>query len=868
MAISWPTLLVFGLALLLLLAGLTWGGRRWLGGAARSVDGPLVAFVAVTGAAIVVGWAATTLAIGGWFSLPALALAMTAGAAVLGSFLWRQRRAPMPPLAAYGWQELALGALLVVAALLYFRPHEYVLGGNDAGGYVNIANQITRTGNIVSVDEWTAFLGEHRAVTLREQPAQWLTRYLQFLGWYIDDANPARTVPQFFPFHPALLAVGVGLAGPAGALYVTPLWGVLNIAALYFLTRRLFDKNVALTASLFLTVTTTQIFFARYPTTEPLTMLLVFAALLAFQVVWDEPDAPWLWGLLGGAALGAALLTRIDLPLVLAIFIFGMLVRWWQRRWSRAWTAFAVTLAFFVLQMAWVVWQINWPYFYNTYGAIGSLLRADSTVIAAAGLALLLALGVVTLLRPAALVQRVAQWTTRPALRWTLAIVVVLLSLYAYFLRPLLEPPYSYQSWPENSVGLVLNGETWVRMGWYLTPFGLFLATVGLALILVRGALPRMTVVLGVGVLTTLQYLYNLLNAHYHIYAMRRYVPIVIPMLLLFAAVGALAFPMLRRRWITYTVRGLCVAGLAAGLFYQARFVLPQRDFAGALAQLDALEARLAPDALLLIAGPADDNFTDVLGTPLQLIYGHNVATLRSDSPANAAFLAELLNRAQATGRPVQLIADGALPAAVREHLTLTPVGSYPFSTQMLMNTTADFPHVQQTVAYGLEIYDVGTADGALPTPTVSPSSALVIDIGGMDSPYLGDGFHAKEVVPGQPSMRWTAEHAELHVPVSAVDRAACTTVTITLQAMTFLPAPHTPEEAQVTIDGAPLGVFTPTQAWQPYSFSTPAAALGDDLFFTVGVNSPTFSPAELVASTDPRDLGVLLDWVKITCSR
>lgn len=864
---SWPTLLVFGLALLLLVAVLTWGGRRWLGGAAHGVDGPLILFAAVTGAAIVVGWVATTLAIVGWFSLPALALLVAASAAVPGILLWRQRRASLPPLAAFGWQELALGALLVVAALLYFRPHEYVLGGNDAGGYFNIANQIARTGDIVSVDEWTAFLGEFRDVTLREQPAHWLTRYLQFLGWYIDDANPARTVPQFFPLHPALLAIGVGLAGPAGALYVTPLWGVLNIAALYFLARRLFDKNVALAASLFLTVTTTQIFFARYPTTEPLTMLLVFAALLAFQVIWDEPDAPWPWGLLGGAALGAALLTRIDLPLVLGIFICGMLMRWWQRRWRRAWTLFAAVLALLTLQMAWVAWQINWPYVHNTYSAIGSLLRADSTVIAAAGLALLLALGVATLLRPAALVQRAAQWTAHPALRWTLAVAVVLLSLYAYFLRPLLEPSYSYQSWPENSMGLVLNGETWVRMGWYLTPFGLFLATVGLALILVRGALPRMTVVLGVGVLTTFQYLYNLLNAHYHIYAMRRYVPIVIPMLLLFAAVGALAFPMLRRRWITYTVRGLCVAGLAVGLLYQARFVLPQRDFAGALAQLDALEARLAPDALLLIAGPTDDNFTDVLGTPLQLTYGHNVATIRGDSPANAAFLVELLNRAQATGRPVQLIADGPLPAAVREHLTLTPVESYSFSTQMLMNTTAEFPHVQQTFAYGLEIYDVGVADSVQSPPTVSPSAALVIDIGGMDSPYLGEGFHAKEVVPGQPTMRWTAEHAELHVPVRAIDRAACPTVTLALQATTFLPPPHAPEETTVMLNGAAVGAFTPAQTWQTYTFTVPTASLGADLAFTIGLSTPTFTPAAVMASADDRDLGVLLDWVKITCS-
>lgn len=857
MASSWPALLGFAAALLLLIALLLAAGRRALAGQAaenRSLDWPLVAFVAVTGAAIVVGWAATTLAISGWFSLPALALLVAASASVLGIFLWRQRRAPLPPLAPHGWQELALGALLIVAALLYFRPHEYVLGGNDAGSYVNIANQIARTGNIVSVDEWTAFLGEHRTVTLREQPAYWLTRYLQFLGWYIDDANPARTVPQFFPFHPALQAVGVGLAGPAGALYVTPLWGVLNIAALYFLARRLFDKNVALTASLFLTVTTTQIFFARYPTTEPLTMLLVFAALLAFQVIWDEPDAPWPWGLLGGAALGAALLTRIDLPLVLAIFIFGMLVRWWQRRWSRTWKVFAAVLALLTLQMAWVVWQINWPYFYNTYSAIGSLLRADSTVIAAAGLALLLALGVMTLLRPAALVQRAAQWTVHPALRWGLAVAVVLLSLYAYFLRPLVEPPREYLSWPENTVGLVLNGETWVRMGWYLTPFGLFLATVGLALIFVRGALPRMTVVLGVGVLTTLQYLYNILNAHYHIYAMRRYVPIVIPMLLLFAAVGALAFPMLRRRWITYSVRGLCVAGLAVGLLYQARFVLPQQDFKGVLAQVQALDASLDPAAIVLFAEPAAGIFADTIGTPLRFIAGREVATARPDQPQTAAFLAALLARAGTTGQRVQLLANAPVSDSVRENVVILPASVYTVTSDMLMNTYVGYPSERQPVLHAIEIYDV------LPPAAAGGQAGagdVLVDLGTLDAAYIGSGFYGDEPIPGAPSMRWTAGEAQLHLPVTGAEHGQ-----VDVRAMIYRPEGVPAYPVRVTLDGAVLGEFVPTGDWQTFSFSaTVAAGTGTTALLTF--TTEAFVPAAVGAGGDARELGFLLDWVR-----
>jgi 4-amino-4-deoxy-L-arabinose transferase-like glycosyltransferase len=629
---------------------------------------------------------------------------------------------------------------------------------------------------------------------------------------------------------------------------------VLNIAALYFLGRRLFDKNVALVASAFLTVTATQVFFARYPTTEPLTMLLVFTALLAFQVIWDEGAAPWPWGLLGGAALGAALLTRIDLPLVLGLFVLGILVRWWQRRWSHAWTVFAATLALFVLQMAWVVWQINWPYFYNTYTAIGSLLRADSVVIASASLALLLVLGGATVVRPVVLVNRIARLVTHPALRWGLAITVVLLSLYAYFLRPVLEPPREYAVWPETSVGIVLNGENWVRMGWYLTPLGLFLATIGLALILARGALPRMTVVLGVGVLTTLQYVYNILNAHYHIYAMRRYVPIVIPMLLLFAAVGALAFPVLRRRWITYSVRGLCVAGLAAGLLYQARFVLPQQDFKGVLAQVQALDAHLDPDAIVLFAEPAAGIFADTVGTPLRFIAGREVATVRADHPQNAAFLTALMARASTTGQRVQLLATAPLSDSVRENVVILPASVYTVSSELLMNTYAGYPSQIQPVFYAVEIYDVLSPTAA---DLQADAGEVLVDVGTLDAAYIGRGFYGDEPIPGAPSMRWTAGEAQLHLPTAGAESGQ-----LDVRAMIYRPEGVPAYPVTVTLDGAVLGEFVPTGDWQTYSFpATVTAGTGTTALLTLATEA--FVPAEVGAGGDARELGFLLDWVQ-----
>ncbi len=248
-------------------------------------------------------------------------------------------------------------------------------------------------------------------------------------------------------------------------------------------------------------------------------------------------------------------------------------------------------------------------------------------------------------------------------LRWLLASTTIVLSAYAYFLRPALEPATYTTSWPAYVEFPILNGQNWLRMGWYSDPVRPHVATAGLAVIFLRASLTRIAVVLGIGLFTTVQYVYNVLNTPYHIYTMRRYVPIVIPMLLLFAAVAILSIPMVRRRWITYTLRFSAVVLLVGGLLYQARFVLPQQDMAGSLAQLDALEDLLAPEAVIVIADPSTSTFADTFGVPLQFQYGHDIATLRAETADIAAYLQDVQDWAAEKNIPVQVLAQEPLLA-------------------------------------------------------------------------------------------------------------------------------------------------------------------------------------------------------------
>jgi 4-amino-4-deoxy-L-arabinose transferase-like glycosyltransferase len=805
---------------------------------ASEMDWLEAVFVSLVGIAVFAGWVGTILASWGVFSLAALSVIMLA---VAGAVIWLRWPVERPEFSRPGIHEFALILLLLGCGVVYFRPHEYVLGSTDAGSYMNTGAEVARTGGLVVDDEWTRLLSEFGSVTLRQQPPGWLTRQLQFVGWYIDDRDPGRVVPQFYPFHPTWIAIGIGLAGLPGGLLVTPVWGILSIAAVYLASRRWFGASAGLLAALLLALTPTHIWFARYPTTEPLTLLLVFTGLLAFQTLWDEPSAGPVWGIFGASVLGAAFLTRIDLPVVALAVIVAIIVRWRQGRWTKGWTAYTLTLGLFLLHALLSALFINWPYFWNTYSAVIQIVIGSSLPVLVVGLgaAFLLLVGLIVLRRNRARLAacRWGRLARSSGLRWSLIALVV----------------YGI-SWPSGNQYPVLNGQNWVRLGWYLTPLGLLLATLGLAEILRRGSLDRLGLFLAVGGLTIIQYVYNIFSTPYHIYAMRRYVPIVIPMLMIYAAVAIVAVSRVRKGWLSRLGGGSLALVLMAGLVYQARFVLPQRDLRGAVEQLTHLDERLKPDAVVLISEPSESLFADTFGVPLRFVFSHDIATVRRDDASVLPFIERMMKYAAEQSRPVQLIAVDPIAPAVRQALSLQPVEMFPMTLQMLMNTYHDYPAVIQTAYYGVEIYDVV---GLRSPRTLDQSQPIEIDVGTFDTPFIRTGFYGKEPLPGDATMRWTAGEAALDIPLPTEEP-----ITVDVRAMIYRPEGVPADAVTVWLDRERVGEFTPGETWQIFSFpAQPRPVRG---ISSLQFQAMTFNPASLQINNDSRDLGFLVDWVKI----
>lgn len=663
------------LVVLIMAGGMLLAGLFWPRTARPSL--PLL-FAGLALGIIVAGWLALVLAElnrfdRGWF----LAL-LAVGGAVLLARSWRQddkKAAPATveaPLAAWEWALLAVW--LVAAAWLFFRPHEYVYGGADAGVYVSLGAAIAQDGGFRISDDTLAGLSpEMRAAVLRPLPETPGAGAYLLPGFYVSDSPAGHLTPQFYPQHPvwqavAFAAAGGGLAGVRAALLLTGLWMALGTLAVYLTARDLGGPVVAALALAGLSISALQLWFGRYPTSEALTQFLLWVGVWSGGR-WLSDRAPGpLWAFLAGCAFGAVFLTRIDALVLLPVF--ALLLVWrWARGWRRVDNWFALPFVGLVVHSLLHGHFLSGPYFYETVGyGLFLLMRLWPYLFLAS---LLIAAGLWWLVRRAGRLGP-PERLRRPLLG-VLVAGLLIYALYGWFLRPILPAVLSRPDFFSGGQIPVTNHENWLRLGWYLSPLGVWLGVLGGCLLLWRIE-RRSYLLLAVGWLFALIYLWNISANPHHIYVMRRYAPVVAPFFIVGAAylLGSWGFDRSRsagysdrvQRALPYPWGPALLAAAAAvwlaGLGWSARGFVSQVDHAGLAAQLDEVAARLPDGAVLLFNDQSPVGQGDVWGTPLRFIYNYDAFALRQPPSAVAAPLVESIKTWQNSGRPVVWVGDSA----------------------------------------------------------------------------------------------------------------------------------------------------------------------------------------------------------------
>ena len=789
----------------------------------------------------VVAWLALLLAELGQFRLGLLGFLLAIGAFGLSLLVYAFRASPATPTAAAGWRTPALAATagILLCAALFLPPYETAVAGGDATVYLNFGRQIARHGALEFEDALLRPLSiaSRAELFLNRVPGDvaWTVRvaldgrpYSRFPGGFLipDIVDPTVTA-GFSPLFPVLTALGHAVGSPRAALVVAPLFATLSLVGLWCVARRLGGVHAAWLAATLTAVSLPQIWFAKLSVPETVAQCFVMAGVLAWLVATAR-GAPR-WACAAGWFLGLACFAKVDLIVLLTVFLLAVVaVRLLARaRPDDPPLLLALLAAFGLLVAHNLAHYLSFTSHYKPYVAylirtseVLGLLRESALLQAGAALAagLLVAAGVVGLRRPA------ERW---PRLLWGLAAVGALVVYGAAYVTA--------------TTGRLDETITW--LSWYFSWPVLGLAALGLAGL---GLAPRAAAAPGLvfaGLLlgvVGLQYLYDPLETGLQIGSMRRYVPVVLPLTMLFAAltaVGLLArVPAARYRAGLTLAAGALLVGLVARPSL-AVVGLPLWD--EALAQT-AQVARLFPERAVVLMSP------DLAGThiPTSLAYLHDVDTiLVQERNPDGEVLRRVIGGWLARGRAVFVVVgqqefsffapDFALAAVERAHIDL----------YTLERTRTRAPQAVVSTPIRMQLFQVTRTSGPART---------AIDVGtpADDLLYGLQGFHGPERDgdPARGTFRWTGPQASLTLPGGEA---------VTLVVAGTRPPGTPPAEISVWIGEQLVGEQVLGETPQTIRLDRPET--GDPGPIDLTIQSTVFNSRSLGLSSDPRDLGVRL---------
>lgn len=490
--------------------------------------------------------------------------------------------------------------LLVVALTAVNMAHrgEHMLTGLDSGTYLAVAGWLAEDGSLLVDADFGPFTDIEG---LR----------LDLPGFYDRTGGRTQLEPQFMHAFPAVIGTIIDLAGVRAGLVVPPLISAISLLALHSLARRFVAPAAALLSVVVLGSSLVFTYYARTPFTELLMATFVLSGLSLLVRAEEQGSRPT--AALAGALLGGATLVRLDgivllLP-VTAYILFRSRGDESTRRLLRGarWAMFLVALI----------------------GLAESLYIAPAYIlerrrfVAPVLLALLLLILANDVLPQKAL-RGLGSWmrTRQLPIFVVTCLALGLFLAYGWLIRPLADESASASASQteiaqdherlELDPTVDYRGYSVTWLTWYYGGAFIVLGFAGAAILAHRGLgrdLPQPSLLVAAILVTfAILYFWRPLVNPYHIWAMRRYVTVVIPLGCLASAAAVESLHGLIKRSIPAWV----VSKGAAALLSLA-LVLPSlaatvpvwdhREYEGLAADIDELCGELLPDAHVLIDG-------------------------------------------------------------------------------------------------------------------------------------------------------------------------------------------------------------------------------------------------------------------------
>jgi hypothetical protein len=561
------------------------------------------------------------------------------------------------------WDRGGLLAVLgcgALAAALFLPGFSYGVGDKDPGVYNAHAVAIARTGSYSFTDPALA----HPTLPVVEDVAN-----ARLPAIWVRNHETGLIVPQFFHLWPALLATAYDIGGYGGLTATTPLVGVCAVMALCGLLRRVAGVPAALAGGVLLATNMLEVWQAKFSTTEMLAQALYVGALLCVVVAVQtrRRGAAFLAGLLTGVGF----LNRADAWLLVMVAV-ALLAALWVSRLADGFVWWGAAGLGVVLPYA-LVQAYGTAHRYTIANGVPGGRRTTLLLglLVAGALA-----GRVVLRRPVRHVLDRAAWPgfqRRAGL--ALCAVFALLLVVGLLRTRLFGIDYGKDAY--GAVARTYDEQNVKRLGWFVTLPGYALAGLGIATVALRRWRADAWVAVAPTLLLAPFFLWHAHNSVRLMWWTRRYVPHVLPGLVVLIAL-ALAWAWDRR---PLRIPAALVAVALAGVFLSQSLPLRGHDEWHGSFGIDQRISALSGDArgvYLWARGPCCADAHQLFATPVWLERGELSVLL----PARAEWVPYVrAYRAAFPTDPLFLVIDGAQPppaelqATSVDHLT----GTMPF---------------------------------------------------------------------------------------------------------------------------------------------------------------------------------------------
>ena len=644
---------------------------------------------------------------------------VTSGSAVisLGLFVANKRRLStflsFPRLEL--WQGVALGALLI-GCIVFARPHENLVVGRDPGVYANTAIHLARTGQWLIRDPFFVDLPVATQKSFLSYVFSQGPFRLPGFFWLPDRGI---AVSQFLPFFTVWMALLEWTLGSGGGLWAALLFTSTGALGLLALAARFWKPRVALILLPLLLTNPGTIWYARSANSEVALQVLVLL-LVSLWMGHDQHEG-WFNPLLLAGTVLAALLDKLDtlylLPIVFMVFGLAWLIQPQDHYCRRVAVLMPIALGLSALY----IWRFAWPYVRMSF----QLQARDAILwflLVALGMLVMGAFAIACLKRlRQAFLSKSREWAAEFAgftrLQLRIAAVVIGVSLIVYYV--VLPATVPADQAMDKRLSLV-------KLGWYVTPVGLVLSSLGV-LSLFRGRPPNGSVLLLLLMLGALFINLAIIMVD-HIFGIRRFVSVAMPGLLLFSSGGLGTVASWRLGGIRKAGIGLPVVlgGLMLiGQMANSRILVSHREFEGVSKMLERVGHMFAPESVVVF--PDQDSLLGTFMGP-NLWLGHDLEPLYASRPLSAENWQSVQKQAREEGRPLYAINEKRPP--ILSSASAVALSRISWHIPELERTAEHFPRQIDSFDFEFTIWHITEGDG---TVRYEPS-ALLSKVGKMVS--------------------------------------------------------------------------------------------------------------------------------------